>query len=110
MAVNQDRTERQIKAFTQWINDVVSVRGLEIAEFPEDLKNGVILIHLAEILTGQKVKKFRNNPTLKPHYLDNLQVAFKLLRSAGLRIVNAGMLNDHSSNFCSQSKMIKTVY
>lgn len=68
----QSRTERQCNAFVRWMNDVLSSHGLEVIHFPEDLKNGVILIHLAEILTKTRCKKYISKPTLNAHSLDNL--------------------------------------
>ena len=88
--MNKTRTERQIEAFVRWVNDIISCRGLEIEEFPDDLKNGVILCHLAELLTNKKLKRFRSHPTLQAHEYDNLGVAFRLLTDNSLRLVNVG--------------------
>ena len=72
------------------MNDILSNRGLEAVDFPKDLQNGALLIHLAECLTKSKAGKFRNDPKLRPHRLDNLQVAFNLLQKNGLKLVNVG--------------------
>lgn len=94
--MSKTRTERQIEAFVRWVNDVISCRGLEIESFPEDLKNGVIMCHLAEILTNEKLRKFNPHPTLQAHEIDNLSVAFKLLKKSSLRLVNVGPQDVHN--------------
>ena len=94
--MSKKRTERQIQAFVRWVNDVLSCRGLEIESFPDDLKNGVMLCHLAEILTNKKLKRFISHPTLQAHELDNLQIAFKLLTTSSLRLVNVGPEDVHN--------------
>ena len=96
--MSKTRTEAQIQAFVRWVNSIVGCRGLEIESFPDDLKNGVILCHLAELLTKQKLKKFNSHPTLQAHELDNLGVAFKLLTKSSLRLVNVGPQDVHSGH------------
>ena len=95
-SLSKTRTECQIEAFVRWVNDVISCRGLEIESFPEDLKNGVIMCHLAEILTNEKLKKFNSHPTLQAHEIDNLSIAFKLLTKSSLRLVNVGPQDVHN--------------
>lgn len=92
------RTERQIQAFVRWANDILSSRGLEIETFPDDLRNGVAMCHLAELLTKEKLRKFNRNPSKKAHEFDNLGVAFKLLKKSSLRLVNVGAEDVHSGN------------
>ena len=94
--MSKTRTQRQIQAFIRWANDLLSSRGLEIETFPDDLKNGVLLCHLAELLTKKKLKKFRSHPTLQAHELDNLEIAFKLLTTSSLRLVNVGPQDVHN--------------
>ena len=98
MSKASKRTERQTQAFVRWANDILSSRGLEIETFPDDLRNGVIMCHLAELLTNQKLNRFNSRPTRKAHEFDNLGVAFKLLKKSSLRMVNIGPEDVHSGN------------
>jgi len=71
------------------VNSHLKNRNIEVKDLRKDLKNGVNLIHLLEILSSESIKH-----TLKPrfevHMRENLANAFEFCKRAGLRFVNIG--------------------
>jgi DNA-binding transcriptional MocR family regulator len=50
----------QKKTFTRWANNHLKTRGLEIADLCEDVRSGVLLLNLLEIIGGESVKQVLN--------------------------------------------------
>ncbi len=51
----------QQTTFTKWVNNHIKDTGKEITDLQDDLKDGLILIHLMETLTGNDVQvRYRN--------------------------------------------------
>jgi hypothetical protein len=62
-----------------WVNKHLKKRNLQMNNLQTDFQNGVLLINLLEIVSGQKVKKYFEKPTRIFQYLENLEIALKFL-------------------------------
>jgi hypothetical protein len=51
------------KTFTLYINSLLQKHGIQITNLTEDLRDGIVLIHLAQELTGQKVSNINHTST-----------------------------------------------
>lgn len=82
----------QQKTFTRWANTVLSNRMLKLESISTDLRNGVLLAPLIEILSksGKKVGKISQNPRMRLHKLENLNKSMTFLKNDGIKLVNVG--------------------
>lgn len=84
----------QKATFANWVNERLksdkSDGKIKVTDLIDDLKDGTILIRLVETLTGKKIKGHNKEPTLVAHKLDNLELAFKLMQTSGIKLVGIG--------------------
>jgi len=72
VASDEKWVRAQTKAFTHWVNIALGKRSIRIESLQEGLNNGINLINLAEILTGQNLtKKYSTKPALRVHKINN---------------------------------------
>lgn len=70
----------QIKAFTQWLNQYLNKRDLEVKEIKSDLNDGVKLLNFLELLSGKKVSaRYDRNPPSRIQKIQNLHIALNFL-------------------------------
>ncbi|KAL6061886.1 alpha-actinin [Balamuthia mandrillaris] len=72
----------QKKAFKNWANYYLKERNLQIQNLEEDLKDGILLINLVEILTGKSVGRYNRNPKLKVQKINNINLALDAIRNS----------------------------
>ena len=48
--------QQQEKTFTRWVNRQLEGAGLSIADLRTDLRSGLVLIKLMEVLSGSSIK------------------------------------------------------
>jgi actinin alpha len=78
----------QIKTFTKWCNNhLVKKHGSEaaITNLPNDFETGIKLMQLLNALYGNALPKYNKAPKMRPHKLDNIELAFQMLNSAGVK-------------------------
>ncbi|EYC45264.1 hypothetical protein Y032_0433g1368 [Ancylostoma ceylanicum] len=87
----QDEDERaQKNTFTRWINlhlEEHSSSG-RVNDLFEDIKDGVLLCHLIEVLTGEALQVCSPRVSKRVHHIANLTTALTVLRRRGLELVN----------------------
>jgi len=89
----------QEKTFTRWVNAYLQRRGMQIENLFEDLKNGLILVNLVEILTDPKtVGKYNKHPRIAIQKIENLGIVLKFLEAENLKLVNIGPEDIHDGN------------
>lgn len=101
----------QVRPFTHWINSVLE-KGQKkaeedvfctpynfspISDIFQDLRNGVVLIHLFYVLTGKKFK-YTPNPRLPIHKLENIEQVLSSLKDKRVNMVNIGSADIHEGN------------
>jgi len=72
----------QIKAFTSWLNGILSQRNTSIENIQTDLSDGVKLINFLEVLSGKKVnQKYDIKPASRIQSIQNLHIALQFLEN-----------------------------
>lgn len=88
----------QERAFTAWVNKHLAKRNVHIANLQE-LRTGVRLIQLVEVLSGKSLGKYSQTSQMRIHHLDNTDRALRFLtQDEGLTLVNTGasdVVDDH---------------
>jgi len=80
----------QEQAFTQWMNETVKARKMEVEDLRTDLKDGLRLVAFFEILAGHNmVVKYNKRPTQRIHMINNLATALRFMES-DLHVQNPG--------------------
>jgi hypothetical protein len=81
----------QKKTFTKWANAYLIKRKAKIDDLFEDLKDGIILSALLEIISASKFKtRINMKPRMKLQQLENLNGCFSFLKEQEFKIVNIG--------------------
>lgn len=80
----------QKKTFTRWCNQFLSERRLKIDDLQTDLKNGVLLTNLLEIISSKSLGKWNRKPTTRYQFLENNGIAIRFIKDEGLQLVGIG--------------------
>lgn len=80
----------QTKTFTNWVNSHLVKRGQKIGSLGEDLRNGVNLITLLEVIAEEKFGKFEKTPKMRIHNVENVGKALKFIHEHGVKLANIG--------------------
>ncbi|MEQ2294229.1 hypothetical protein AMECASPLE_001811, partial [Ameca splendens] len=80
----------QKRTFTKWINSHLAKRvpPLEVIDLFDDIKDGVILLALLEVLSGQKLPCEQGKKLKRIHWVANIGTALKFLEGRKIRLVN----------------------
>jgi len=62
---------------------------LKIENLATDFHDGLLLVHLLEIISSKTIK-YNKNPRVIPQKLENLKFALDFLAGEGIRLVNIG--------------------
>jgi hypothetical protein len=89
-AVSDEHEKIQKNTYTRWVNyhlETHSSSG-QIRDLFEDLKDGVYLCHLIEVLTGEALPVNKARVSKRVHHVSNLTTALGVLRRRGLELIN----------------------
>uniref|UniRef100_A0A3B3DBY4 Calponin-homology (CH) domain-containing protein n=1 Tax=Oryzias melastigma TaxID=30732 RepID=A0A3B3DBY4_ORYME len=80
----------QKRTFTKWINSHLAkhVPALEVKDLFEDIKDGVMLLALLEVLSGQKLPCEQGKKLKRIHWVANIGTALKFLEGRKIKLVN----------------------
>eukprot|EP00667_Euglena_gracilis_P004448 EG_transcript_4472 len=98
------REKRQEATFSNWINAQFAranrlTAETKVTDLAEDLKSGVRLIKLMNVLCPSlPVPKYNQNPKMRFAQMENLNRAFNMLASGGIKIVGIGADNVADGN------------
>ncbi|KAM7172376.1 nesprin-1 isoform 3-T4 [Macrochelys suwanniensis] len=87
----QDEQEAvQKRTFTKWINTHLAKRNppLVVNDLFEDIKDGVMLLALLEVLSGQKLPCEQGRHLKRIHWVANIGSALKFLEGRRIKLVN----------------------
>jgi filamin len=90
--IKVDRTwvDVQKKTFTRWCNQFLAERRLKIDNLDTDLKTGINLCSLLEIISSKTIGKWNQKPTTRYQFLENNGIAIKFIKDEGLQLVGIG--------------------
>lgn len=80
----------QQNTFTRWVNDEIRLRGMRIDDMKTELKDGLVLINLMEIISGKSLGRYNKHPVIIQQKLENLNIALRFIKAEGLKLVNIG--------------------
>ncbi|KAM3715802.1 Nuclear anchorage protein [Dirofilaria immitis] len=85
-----EHDQMQKKTFTKWVNYHLETHSSSdlVEDLFEDLKDGVLLCHLIEVLTGEALPVNKTKESKRVHHISNLTTALAALRRRGLDLVN----------------------
>ncbi|KAF6241857.1 hypothetical protein HO173_000569 [Letharia columbiana] len=90
MGVEQQWVAVQEKTFTKWLNAKVSGRDVAVKNLVTDLSDGVILIHLLEVLGNESLGRYASKPKLRVQRFENVNVALDFIKARGIQMTNIG--------------------
>ncbi|KAF1813514.1 alpha-actinin-2 [Eremomyces bilateralis CBS 781.70] len=80
----------QQKTFTKWLNSKVHARQVEVQDLVKDLSDGVILVHLLEILGNESLGRYAAKPKLRVQKFENVNKALDYIRNRSIQLTNIG--------------------
>ncbi|KAF2457189.1 alpha-actinin-2 [Lineolata rhizophorae] len=80
----------QQKTFTKWLNSKLKVRNVELVDLVKDLSDGVVLIHLLEILGNESLGRYASKPKLRVQKFENVNKALDFIKRRGIQMTNIG--------------------
>eukprot|EP00026_Physarum_polycephalum_P007664 Phypoly_transcript_07729.p1 GENE.Phypoly_transcript_07729~~Phypoly_transcript_07729.p1 ORF type:complete len:297 (+),score=50.66 Phypoly_transcript_07729:168-1058(+) len=69
---------------------MLKVRGMHVEDLDHDLKNGVLLINLLEVLSQKKIPVYNKHPRVINQKYENNKIAIDFIASEGIKLVNIG--------------------
>uniref|UniRef100_A0A3Q0QZ19 Calponin-homology (CH) domain-containing protein n=1 Tax=Amphilophus citrinellus TaxID=61819 RepID=A0A3Q0QZ19_AMPCI len=80
----------QKRTFTKWINSHLAKHKppLEVNDLFEDIKDGVKLLALLEVLSGQRLPCEQGRQLKRIHWVSNIGTALKFLEGRKIKLVN----------------------
>lgn len=76
----------RVRVFSKWASLKLRIKGIYVTNIINQIKNGVILVNLAEVLTkNTKHKTWTRNPTKTFQYIENIELALYLFTVNGVR-------------------------
>ncbi|RAL14258.1 alpha-actinin, sarcomeric (f-actin cross linking protein) [Aspergillus homomorphus CBS 101889] len=90
LAVEKHWINVQQKTFTKWLNDKLKVRRIFIDDLVVDLSDGVILIHLLEILGGESLGRYASKPKLRVQKFENVNKSLDFIKGRRIQMTNIG--------------------
>ncbi|XP_064624000.1 muscle-specific protein 300 kDa-like isoform X3 [Lineus longissimus] len=84
----QERVQK--KTFTNWINSYLSnyEPPQKVVDLFVDIKNGVMLLQLLEVLSGEPLPQEKGKNLKRVHFINNVRRALEFLESKKIKLVN----------------------
>ncbi|KAJ5066783.1 cortexillin-2 [Anaeramoeba ignava] len=80
-SINLQNSPEVQKVYVNWCNSYLRSLNLKVSNLDKDFQNGVLLIKLVEIISGQKCKlKYRQHPKNQIELIDNCSVALRYVK------------------------------
>ncbi|XP_014779445.1 alpha-actinin, sarcomeric isoform X2 [Octopus bimaculoides] len=81
--------KQQKKTFTAWCNSHLRKAGTQIEDIEEDFRNGLKLMLLLEVISGEQLPK-PDRGKMRFHKIANVNKALDFIASKGVRLVSIG--------------------
>ncbi|CRG87243.1 Alpha-actinin-like protein 1 [Talaromyces islandicus] len=90
LMVEKQWINTQQKTFTKWLNNKIKARDLAIEDLVKDLSDGVVLIHLLEILGDESLGRYASKPKLRVQKFENVNKSLDFIKWRGIPMTNIG--------------------
>ncbi|KAF2719883.1 alpha-actinin-2 [Polychaeton citri CBS 116435] len=91
MAVlEQSWVKVQEKTFGKWLNTKLVKRDIAVTDLVTDLSDGVVLIHLLEILSNDSLGRYAARPKLRVQKFENANIALDFIKARKIQLTNIG--------------------
>ncbi|CAP39687.2 Protein CBR-SMA-1 [Caenorhabditis briggsae] len=87
--LQDERVHIQKKTFTKWCNSFLNRASLEIVDLFEDVGDGILLMKLLEIISGDKLGK-PNRGRMRVQKVENLNKVLDFLKKKKIQLENIG--------------------
>ncbi|XP_068183772.1 alpha-actinin-2b isoform X2 [Antennarius striatus] len=81
--------QQQRKTFTAWCNSHLRKAGTQIENIEEDFRNGLKLMLLLEVISGERLPK-PDRGKMRFHKIANVNKALDFITSKGVKLVSIG--------------------
>ncbi|TDH01435.1 hypothetical protein EPR50_G00180080 [Perca flavescens] len=81
--------QQQRKTFTAWCNSHLRKAGTQIENIEDDLRNGLKLMLLLEVISGERLPK-PDRGKMRFHKIANVNKALEFITSKGVKLVSIG--------------------
>ncbi|KAJ3423511.1 faciogenital dysplasia protein [Anaeramoeba flamelloides] len=85
--MQRDWDKIQQAQYVPWMNRHLATRNLKVNNFQQDLSNGILIINLLEIITGDSVGRFNKNPRIAIQKRDNFDLVFTFMKKKGTHVI-----------------------
>lgn len=79
-----------LQTFTAWCNSHLRKVGLKITELDQDLRDGLTLLRLLEIISGEKVPPAEKRGKMRVHKINNVNKALGFIGEKGVKLAGIG--------------------
>jgi hypothetical protein len=100
--------KQQRKTFTAWCNSHLRKSGTQVEEINEDFRNGLKLMLLLEVISGEQLAK-PDRGKMRFHKIANVNKALDFIQSKGVRLVSIGAEEIVDGNLKMTLGMIWTI-
>ena len=100
--------KQQRKTFTAWCNSHLRKAGTAIEEINEDFRNGLKLMLLLEVISGEQLPK-PDRGKMRFHKIANVNKALDYIQSKGVKLVSIGAEEIVDGNLKMTLGMIWTI-
>lgn len=100
--------KQQRKTFTAWCNSHLRKAGTSIEEINEDFRNGLKLMLLLEVISGEQLPK-PDRGKMRFHKIANVNKALDFIQSKGVKLVSIGAEEIVDGNLKMTLGMIWTI-
>lgn len=72
------------------LNNKISPREVAVKSLVTDLSDGIILVHLLEVLSNESLGRYASNPRLRVQKFENVNKSLEFIKSRGIQMTNIG--------------------
>ena len=72
------------------LNSKIAPRNVAVKSLTSDLSDGIILVHLLEVLSNESLGRYAANPKLRVQKFENVNKGLDYIRSRGIQMTNIG--------------------
>ena len=79
-----------IQTFTAWVNSHLRKAGMNITELDVDLRDGIKLLKLLQVISGEQLPPREKKGKMRVHKIANINQALEFITSKGVKLAGIG--------------------